>query len=314
MFLHTDKKVFNELVTATANDIGLANFQVEKDYYVSLFLKELSKHNEVSIVFKGGTSLSKCYDVIHRFSEDIDLAIQFPNIKAGDGLRKRLKQAIKQTIGSLGMTFLNETKVQSDLDFNIYEVEYEKAFPNTSPMIQHILVETIVVYQPYPCENLKVGNYITKYLTKEGREDLIKKYQLESFEMITQTIERTFIDKLFALCDYHLERIYDRHSRHLYDIHRIWVSKKLNMDLMREKIPYIIRDRQLFGIANFSCQPGAKPNQILEEIIASNAYKQDYDSVTTLFIYKPVDYLECIQSLREIIGLKVLPNIIPKHI
>lgn len=75
MHLHTNKKDFKELIIATAsNTPGLQNHQIEKDYHVSLFLKELAKlDNNVEIVFKGETSLSKCYDVIARFSEDIDL-------------------------------------------------------------------------------------------------------------------------------------------------------------------------------------------------------------------------------------------------
>ena len=68
MLLHKDKDAFQELVIATASDLGLENFQVEKDYYVSLFLEELAKReSNISIVFKGGTSLSKCYSIIDRF-------------------------------------------------------------------------------------------------------------------------------------------------------------------------------------------------------------------------------------------------------
>jgi len=313
MLLHTNIKVFNELVTATANDIGLADFQVEKDYFVSLFLKELSKHKDILIVFKGGTSLSKCYDVIDRFSEDIDLALQFPYAKAGQGLRKRLKQTIKQTIDSLGMTFLNETKVQSDRDFNSYEIGYAKKFSADLAMVPHIVIETIVVYQPYPCLKLKVGNYISKYLMKEKRHDLIQEYQIEPFEIMTQTIERTFIDKLFALCDYHLGKDYNRHSRHLYDIHMIWTSSKMDLNLVKKIIPDVIKDRQLLGISNFSCQPGKNPTKILEEIIDSNAYQRDYGGVTTKFIYKQVDYMECIKSLTEIVNQCALPETIPNY-
>lgn len=68
MILHEDKNVFKELIEVVADEIGLLPFQIEKDYYVSLVLKEISKYMDVSIVFKGGTSLSKCYDVIDRFS------------------------------------------------------------------------------------------------------------------------------------------------------------------------------------------------------------------------------------------------------
>jgi len=99
MRLHENKNEFTQIVQAVAEEFGLETFQVEKDYFVSLFLKELSiLKNNVEIVFKGGTSLSKCYKVIDRFSEDIDLTIKFENKKAGAGLRKRLKQNIVNTI------------------------------------------------------------------------------------------------------------------------------------------------------------------------------------------------------------------------
>jgi len=61
MHLHTNEKDFRELIIATASHTtGLQNHQVEKDYYVSLFLKELSKlKNNVEIIFKGGTRFKK---------------------------------------------------------------------------------------------------------------------------------------------------------------------------------------------------------------------------------------------------------------
>jgi hypothetical protein len=160
MHLHTNEKDFRELIIAAASHtIGLQNHQVEKDYYVSLFLKELSKlKNNVEIIFKGGTSLSKCYDVIDRFSEDIDLTIRFPNTKAGRGLRKRLKENIIATIDQLGMTFLNPDEVESDRDFNHYEIEFERLFKSTPEMIPHIRIETIAVYRPYPCVKKPVSN------------------------------------------------------------------------------------------------------------------------------------------------------------
>lgn len=67
MFLHNDKELFEEVVSATANDIGLPIAIIEKDYYVTMILKELSKRAP-ECVFKGGTSLSKCHYVIDRFT------------------------------------------------------------------------------------------------------------------------------------------------------------------------------------------------------------------------------------------------------
>ena len=66
--LHNDKETFNDILIATSNALGIEMAIVEKDYYVSLLLKEINK-NYPDIIFKGGTSLSKCYKIISRFSE-----------------------------------------------------------------------------------------------------------------------------------------------------------------------------------------------------------------------------------------------------
>jgi hypothetical protein len=311
MLLHKDKNVFQELVTATAGDLGLENFQVEKDYYVSLFLKELAKlESNISIVFKGGTSLSKSYSIIDRFSEDIDLAVQFKSAKVTPSERKQLKNSILEVIKVLNITLLNEGEVRSGRDHNEYHIGFDNTFGGDGAMVPHIIVETIVVYRPYPCVNLSVSNYVTKFLTKSNEEQFIVKYELEPFEMLIQSVERTFIDKLFAICDYHLEGKYNRYSRHIYDIHMIWTSGKLDMELMKSIVTDVIKDRQRYGTRNLSCQPGEKPSEILKEIVERNVYEYDYNEVTSKFIYKMVEYSVAIKSLAQIIDI----NIIPSHI
>jgi len=75
MNLHEDKELFGQYLAATAdfmklNDTGI----VEKDYFVTSFLRKITK-KQPSVIFKGGTSLSKCHKIIARFSEDIDLSL-----------------------------------------------------------------------------------------------------------------------------------------------------------------------------------------------------------------------------------------------
>jgi len=316
MNLHTNKDDFKELIIATAsNTPGLQNHQVEKDYYVSLFLKELSKlDNNVEIVFKGGTSLSKCYDVIDRFSEDIDLTIKFPNAKAGRGLRKRLKENIIATIDKLGMEFLNPDEVQSDRDFNHYDIEFERLFDSTPEMIPHIKIETIAVYKPYPCLKKHVNNYITKYLFElEEGPGLIKKYDLETFEMSIQSINRTFIDKLFALCDYHLEKTYKRYSRHIYDIHMIWNSGLLDKKVVIDIMDDVVSDRQQLSTHNPSAKPGSRPKEILQEIIDKKIFESDYNEITLGFIYKKVSYEKGIDSLKAVLENELIPEEIKEY-
>ena len=76
-YLHKNREQFREAVARTAADTGFVAEAVEKDYYVSMILREMSETLPFA-VFKGGTSLSKCYRVIKRFSEDIDLTADIP--------------------------------------------------------------------------------------------------------------------------------------------------------------------------------------------------------------------------------------------
>ena len=72
--LHNDKDTFEQIILKVSNETGIEASIVEKDYYVTLFLKRIIEL-QPNIIFKGGTSLSKCYKLINRFSEDIDLNI-----------------------------------------------------------------------------------------------------------------------------------------------------------------------------------------------------------------------------------------------
>lgn len=87
MLLHHEKELFREVVISAAEELGLAIPVVEKDYYVTMLLRELAKDCP-KCVFKGGTSLSKCYHVIDRFSEDIDITFCE---RLSQGERKHLK-------------------------------------------------------------------------------------------------------------------------------------------------------------------------------------------------------------------------------
>ena len=100
MYLHNDKQLFEEVVSATANEIRLPIAIIEKDYYVTMILKELAKRAP-ECVFKGGTSLSKCHHVIDRFSEDIDIAF---SDELGRGARRQFKENVVIKISEeLGM-------------------------------------------------------------------------------------------------------------------------------------------------------------------------------------------------------------------
>ena len=67
MYLHHNPELFLEIIDETSERTGIARSIVEKDYYVTMILKLLAR-SVLKPVFKGGTSLSKCFHLINRFS------------------------------------------------------------------------------------------------------------------------------------------------------------------------------------------------------------------------------------------------------
>ena len=94
MYLHEDREMFRTIVEQVAEESGKNSIVIEKDYYVTLILKLLSEQLELC-VFKGGTSLSKGFRVINRFSEDIDITF---NEHIGESRRKKLKHVVLKGI------------------------------------------------------------------------------------------------------------------------------------------------------------------------------------------------------------------------
>lgn len=69
-----------------------------------------------------------------------------------------MKNVITTIISTLDFDFLNEKKVESNKDYNKYEVGYKKMFSTNESMVDHIIIETIVVYRSYPCDIKEVSN------------------------------------------------------------------------------------------------------------------------------------------------------------
>ena len=102
--LHSNRDLFEQTVLRTADAMGIAAGIIEKDYYVTEFLRKLTSC-QTDIVIKGGTSLSKCYKLIRRFSEDINLNVED---RPSEGQRKALKRNIVTVIDDLGLSLRNE--------------------------------------------------------------------------------------------------------------------------------------------------------------------------------------------------------------
>ena len=295
--LHNDKELFKQLILLVAEDTGIEEGIIEKDYYVTMFLKSLvSKYPE--IIFKGGTSLSKCYKLINRFSEDIDLSLDF-DTHPSESKRKNLKRSIVATTDEFDFVLTNPDKVRSKRDYNKYIIDFPSVFDFPS-LKQYLIVETSVFIRSYPSLKMTASSIVYDYLIKTNRTDLIEQFELEPFELNVQDIKRTFVDKLFALGDYYLDDKITEHSRHIYDLYKL--STVVNIDDELKELLEQVRKERSTHLACSSAQDGVDLKSLLQEIVDKNAYKDDYESITEGLLFEKVFYNEAItQYCKEYI-------------
>lgn len=271
---------WKEIIETVARELGRTEMMVEKDTIQSMFLLELSK-SELPFVFKGGTSLSKVYNLIDRFSEDIDLSM---NRKPTESERKASKELIIHIAESLGMTLANPDKIRSRHDYNMYVFKYSSLFAS---MPMEIIIETSYSQTVYPVEKLKVGSFVGRFCEERGII-LPLSFDAATLYMNVQSVKRTFVDKIFAICDYRIQDMQDRDSRHLYDICKLMSQVKLDEEM--DALVDMVRNDRMLSKNNPSAQLEYIIPEMLEEIIKSRFYEPDYKNVTQKLLYEDIDY------------------------
>lgn len=139
VYLHENREEFTNAVNLASEYFHILPIIAEKDYYVTMILRELSERQNF-IVFKGGTSLSKCHKAIKRFSEDIDITI---DSKLTQGQMKKLKESIKVIAEQLGLSIPNIDDTRSRRSYNRYILEYQSVLSEPDDAVQTaVLMET----------------------------------------------------------------------------------------------------------------------------------------------------------------------------
>ena len=294
--LHNDRELFEQLILRTSESLGIKAEIIEKDYYVTIFLKELVSVSP-DIIFKGGTSLSKCYHLIDRFSEDIDLNIE-TETKPSESIRKHLKSSIVSVIDKLGFTLTNPENVKSRRDYNRYIIDYPSVL-GASYLKEMLIVETAVYQRAYPTVRKTAGSLIYDFLSANGFDDFIEQYSLEPFELNVQSAERTMIDKLYALADYYLAGTTVEHSRHIYDIYKLLSVVKINDEL--KNLADSVADERRPHSRSLSVQDGTDIKAVLREIVEKNIYESDYKTITESLLFEPVPYETAITALNTVL-------------
>ena len=299
MVLHNDKENFDIAIKAASRHFNVSPAIIEKDYYVTLVLSELAKQVP-DLLFKGGTSLSKCHKIIDRFSEDIDITLDSNH--QSQGKRKNLKYTIIEICNTLGLNLLNESETRSRRDYNCYKIDYSAShsLPGLNPQL---LVETVFIVKAFPDEIKQASSMIYDYLKAIGNEDAITQYQLQPFDIRVQTLNRTFVDKVFAICDYMLDSKTERQSRHIYDLSRLLTLVDLD-DSLKTLIKEV-REERKSGTKCYSAQDGVSITLLLQKMIDTEFFKKDYEDSTVKLLSKPVSYEEASAALKTIIESRV---------
>ena len=283
---------WKEIIETVARELGRSEQMVEKDTIQSMFLYELAK-SELPFVFKGGTSLSKAYNLIDRFSEDIDLSM---NRRPTQSERVKSKELIIDIAENLGLVLSNPEDIKSRYDYNKYVFKYESLF---SVIPLEIIIETSYYQSVYPVDKHVVGSFVGRFCLDRN---IILPVPFEAAEVMmnVQSVERTFVDKVFAVCDYKIQNMQDRDSRHLYDICKLLQEVELSEEL--DELIDMVRDDRMQSKNNPSAQLEYIIPDILKEIIRSRFYEPDYKNVTQKLLYEDISYDYAIENGIAIIA------------
>lgn len=324
------------MIQAVVQEKPIDEVSAEKDWWVTAVLYALF-HTSVSeyLLFKGGTSLSKGWDLIQRFSEDIDLALSrdyFLNIKnlscancasntqihklrevGQDFLLGEFKIELGNKLKELGLDVnvfgenevLDEngepSKVPHDKDPSVLYVQYQSLYDVKTPYaIPVIKIEISVLSMSEPFEMRRISSLIEQaYKGEDVDSDFV-----QTIRTVSPT--RTFLEKAFLLCEEYQRdkpRTY-RMTRHFYDLEKLektlYGERAFNDPLLYHEI---VRHRRKFYHVGYVDYDKELPSSI--QIVPSETlmpvYEDDYNSMKKSFIYgDSLNFSELIGRLQAI--------------
>ena len=299
------------ILNAVNREKHLSPTAIEKDWWVIMVLKALSMTSIAHLLnFKGGTSLSKGFGLIDRFSEDIDLSIRreddFSISSTSKSQRERLrkksrlfiqevlKPEIEQALSQLGVVEYKvrnitqvETKdgpkpIDSDKDPTVIMIDYRSIVPNSNNYVSPwVKIEISCLSMAEPTADIDLQSYISQTFPNDDDSKV-------TFRTILPT--RTFLEKAFLLCE-EFQKEHPRTmrmSRHLYDLEKL-MDTDYGIQALKDKQLYddIIEHRRTFYALKYVDYDKLKrdtidfypPSAVLSE------WKNDYEQMTHDFIY-----------------------------
>ena len=309
MKLHLDDKIFKELIKLTAIELKINRPFVEKDYWITLVLSRLAKSKYVDeSVFKGGTSLSKGYNLIERFSEDVDIAIINNKGKTGNEIKTIIRTIEKEITPDLTeLQMEGVTSKGSRFRKSVFEyVTTEKGNANNK-----LIVEINSFANPFPYQRLTIQSFVFDFLMQTNNEKYIEQYNLQSFEVNVLSKEQTLLEKMVSLIRFSFkentaESISEK-IRHFYDLYYLMKNPEcaefVASDSFKKQFDTILEhDREMFE------EPKDwQTKSISESPLVTNfstlwkQIKEKYQTELSAFAYRPIpdekDVAKCFSEL-----------------
>ena len=250
MRLHLNKSLFIDSVKITSQQMNIPEIYIEKDYWVTfalhtVFNNPLGKET----IFKGGTALSKCFGLIDRFSEDIDLVVRKKDGETGNQLKTKIKKITK--IVSEVLPEIEIPGVTHKFGMNRKTAHsYTKLFHGEYGQIRDMIVVEATwlgYYEPYTTK--EVSSYIYEMMVRNKQQKIAEENGILPFEVQVLEPKRTLCEKIMSLVrfSYTENPIEDLKNkvRHTYDLHQLLQNKELNKFFESGKF-----DEMLLKVAN----------------------------------------------------------------
>lgn len=279
---------FKKLIVATAQHFRLDEFYVEKDYWITEVIRKAATHSDADyrFVFKGGTSLSKVYKAINRFSEDIDFACN-----AGKSAMKRFEDSMCSDV----LLKLPHENRGSDVRQAYYS--FNNIFPRaTGSLSAEIKIESSKIGRCFPSRFKELNSYIGEYLKLLGADET------DAPSVLVETLDwrRTFAEKIGALESYFYKDTQElteivRNARHFYDLHALLKHEEIQIFSASDNLGIHISDKrsvdkQAFRNKNAwlerpiqECQLFSEPDKYLKGI------EHGYKTYVMEMIYKNIE-------------------------
>ena len=231
MILHQDIKLFQDAVRVTAQQMNIPPEFVEKDYWVTYALFTVF-NNEIGkdTIFKGGTALSKCYHLIERFSEDIDLVVLRRAGETDSKLKSKLKAVSKVVEATLPE--VNIVGITHKMGMNRKTAHaYTKSFNGDYGQIRDVIIlesTWLGYYEPYTTKS--IVSFVGNMMLNTEQTDIARENGLLPFDLLVLEPIRTICEKIMSLVrfSYGESPIDDLKNkiRHAYDLHQLLKQKE----------------------------------------------------------------------------------------